>query len=97
MSKIDPKHVISIESRHDNPREIKELEAFVAAAEAAELDLFVKRAFYDSKSCVCYFEFRFGLHAGDEHAYQLKEIATQTIGQFDWFGTICHASWLNDD
>lgn len=97
MSITDPDHVVSIESRHDKPGEIAELREFVAAAAAEDLDYFVERAFYDSASCTCYFEFRMGLVEDEDAAHQLKEIASRTISQFEWFGINCLGRGLEDE
>lgn len=88
---------VSIESRHSDPHEIKELEEFVAAAAEDDLDFFVERIYYDSKSCTCYFEFRMGLQEDEEAAHQLRKIARATISQFEWFGSIDHGRGVNDE
>lgn len=81
-------------SRHSVPREEAELSAFAAAVMAAELDIYIEEAFYDSGSDCCYFTFRLDLSAEDEDAKALLAIASKTISQFEWFGLAKHGKGL---
>lgn len=88
---------ISTVSRHGSKWEESELAAFAAAVIGADLQMYVKEAFYDSNSNCCTFDFRFEIKHYDDVAIRLYAIAFLTIRQFDWFGSICHGRGMSDD
>ncbi|MDR2213070.1 MAG: hypothetical protein LBE21_05525 [Pseudomonadales bacterium] len=81
---------INICSRHGKAKELAELLLFADAAAKANVHQLVERAFYDSNSCCCTFEFKSPLEYGSNNERTLLKIATKTIEQFEWFGTIHH-------
>lgn len=81
-------HLISAVSRHSVPQENLELDEFVDAVVAADLEMFVSEVFYDSNSNCCTFVFRYGLTETEPVAEQLLAIAQKSISQFEWFGSI---------
>jgi putative transcriptional regulator len=79
---------IHLVSRYDNARELAELLEFAECAARQGCEKYVKRAFYDSKACVCTFDLAPEVRDGDPIATKLRACADKKIGQFDWFGII---------
>ena len=84
-------------SRHGLPNEEAELKAFSDAVTKAELQIFIEEAMYDSNANCCTFKFRNGLTEFDDAALTLRDLATLTISQFEWFGSIHHGNSLSDE
>jgi hypothetical protein len=76
---------INITSRDDNQREIEEMEFFVAIVKKMGLASLVNSVFYDSKSCICSFEFSQSL---EEYDSLIFDAAKESISQFEWFGRV---------
>ncbi|PHV34555.1 hypothetical protein CSQ94_03920 [Janthinobacterium sp. BJB312] len=84
-------------SRHQLPNEEAELAAFAAAVMKADLATYIEEAMYDSNSNCCYFKFHLDLSPSDEDARTLLAIATNTISQFEWFGSIEHGNGFSEE
>lgn len=84
---------IPVSTRHSKAYEMAEMLNFCRKAAEAGLEDSVSSIFYDSGACLCQFELKdvepFG---GLDQA--LLAIAEQTIGQFEWNGTIYHGITL---
>ncbi|MDN4052885.1 hypothetical protein QPK32_07335 [Massilia sp. YIM B02763] len=96
MHEDEHDYSISLVSRHSDPREIAELQAFSDELVKRDLHHIVKEAFYDSNSCCCTFEFNYDLKPFDKDAEEVLEVANQTIAQFVWFGTVKHGGPMRD-
>ena len=57
---------------------------------------YVTSVFYDSKSCICTFEFDQTIQDGDPTAVQIQLAADKTISQYDFFGTVVYGSLMAD-
>ncbi len=88
---------IEIFSRYGNADEIIEMINFSKLAAQNDIAHYVKRVFYDSKANLCTFEFVDSVKEYDPVAEALKQAAMESIGQFDWFGTVGHGAPLDDD
>lgn len=87
----------SFYSRHQLPNEEAELAAFAAAVMEAELDTYIEEAMYDSNANCCYFKFHLDISPSDEDAQALLAIATKTLTQFEWFGSIQHGNGFSEE
>lgn len=87
---------ISICTRHSVVTELAEMLNFCVAVAKAGLESHVESLFYDSNSCSCTFELKPHVERLDEIDLQLREIARDTIGQFEWHGTVEHGTPLAD-
>ncbi|MBE7461050.1 MAG: GIY-YIG nuclease family protein [Zoogloeaceae bacterium] len=85
-----PFYGINISSRHDHEGEMKQMVKFAEAAHHRSLAPYVRSLFYDSNSCCCYFELAEEVNQDGAIASELFRIARETIGQFEWFGSIQH-------
>jgi hypothetical protein len=88
---------ITLASRHGVQSEMVEMMEFAAALHKTGLHENVKAAFYDSKANVCSIEISEWLREEDDVARAILAVTKQTIGQFQWFGTIQHAPWFPKD
>ncbi len=88
---------ITLTSRHGVQSEMVEMLEFAAALHKTGLHDNVKTAFYDSKANVCSIEISEWLREEDGVTRAILAVAKQTIGQFEWFGTIQHAPWFPKD
>jgi hypothetical protein len=95
MQRVAP-HKIHVVSRHDDPTELAEMSRFVEEVEKRSLAFYVQSLFYDSNCCTCYFKLNDCVDEIDIIGQQIFEIALETIGQFDWFGTIFHGIHQQD-
>lgn len=95
MQRVAP-HKITIVSRKDDPNELAEMAHFVEEVEKRSLAFYVQSLFYDSNGCCCYFKLHDCVDEIDIIGQQIFEIALETIGQFDWFGTIFHGIHQQD-
>jgi hypothetical protein len=93
---VAPPHKILIDSRKDDPIEMAEMAHFVEEAEKRSLALYVQSLFYDSNACMCFFKLNDCVDQDDIIGQQLYELALETIGQFDWFGIVCHGKHQQD-
>lgn len=84
-------------SRRGVPSQEAELAAFAAAVRKDGLDIFIELALYDSSSDCCTFTFIDGVGPYDEISEKILAIATQTITQFEWFGTIHHGNGYSEE
>jgi len=81
---------IEFVSRHNVESELREMEDFVQLAREERLAPYVVSLFYDSNSCCCSFELANGVDEYGEIAAAIRDVARETIGQFEWFGTVDH-------
>jgi hypothetical protein len=81
---------IEIHSRYGQASELIELMNFASLAAQKKVAHYVKRAFHDSKAYLCTLELDSSVQEGDAVAAAILEAATETIGQFDWFGAPQH-------
>jgi hypothetical protein len=81
---------VNITSRHGVESEEIELEEFAQAVKLTSLEAFIVSAFYDSNSCCCNIELAEGIDEYSDAAARIHAIAEDTLGQFEWFGIICH-------
>ena len=81
-------HGTSIASRSNIPREIAEMTQFCELLAQRGLAGHVERVYYGSKANLCSFTFTFreNLKESDAVARDIREVALETIYQFDWFG-----------
>ena len=84
------------DSRYGQARELIELMNFVKLLAEKKVAHYVKRAFYNSKACMCTLELDPSVQQGDAVADAILEAATETIGQFDLFDTVHHGKPLSD-
>jgi len=89
-------HKILIESRKDDPIELEEMANFVERAEKKFFAPCIHSLFYDSKHCCCYFKLSDKVSQFDTVGQQIFELALETIGQFDWFGSVYHGKHRQD-
>lgn len=87
---------VYMSSRGNVASEISEMVNFIELVRDGSLLSFVNRLFYDSKSNCCSIELAPGLEQFNGVAERLLEMATKTIGQFEWFGSIVHGKSLTD-
>lgn len=87
----------SFYSRRGLPNEEAELAAFADAVMKADLDTYFQEVMYDSNSNCCYFKFNIDLSPSDPDAETLLAIATKTITQFDWFGSIQYGNGFTEE
>jgi hypothetical protein len=81
---------VTISSRYGKADELIELMRFSEHLAGRKVAHYVKSAFYDSKAYICTIELDPSVHEGDAVAAAIYEAASETIGQFDWFGTGGH-------
>lgn len=84
-------------SRRGLPNEEAELAAFADAVMKADLDTYFEEVMYDSNANCCYFTFNIDLSPSDPDAETLLAIATKTITQFEWFGSIHHGNGYSEE
>lgn len=90
-------HGIVISTRHGKAYELAEMLNFCVAVAKQGLQNRVTSLFYDSNSCCCNFELCPSVEQYDDVAEELKAIAIETIGQFEWFGNVEHGVPLEAD
>jgi hypothetical protein len=78
---------IVIFSRHDQADEVVELIAFARLVAEKKVTPYVKQAWYNSKASLCTIELDSSVHEGDAVADAILDAATETLTQFDWFGS----------
>lgn len=81
---------INIQSRYDLDYEIREMVGFCKLVHERGLTLYVRSIFYDSKGCIASFKLAQKIKEFDPVAEEIKGIALETIGQFDWFDRVLH-------
>lgn len=86
MNTMRLSHGVQIGSRHDNPSEWRQLEAFTEGLHQAQLSSLVRVAWYESNSCHCILTLRTGLDFYDPQAAPVKAVAERTLLQYDWGG-----------
>ena len=93
-TQVDPSTLIAfgieVDSRYGRASELIELINFAEACAQKNVAHYVKRAFYDSKACMCSFEIGSDVAEGDLVATAIFEAARQYIGQFMWFDDVVH-------
>jgi len=85
---------IDICTRHGKAYELAEMLNFCVAIAKKDLQNRVTSLFYDSNSCCCNFELCPSVEQFDDVAEEILNTALETIGQFEWFGTIEHGAPL---
>jgi hypothetical protein len=83
---------IVLESRHSKAIELAELLMFASDLAAEGLHGLVKSAHYDSNSCCCTFDLSESLRKGSAGEERIRQIAIETISQFEWSGFIEHGN-----
>lgn len=81
---------ISISTRYSKAHEMAEMLTFAEKAAQAGLHHFISELFYDSQANLCCFELIEGVNPYDDIVYELRDIAAQTIGQYEICGYIGH-------
>lgn len=84
---------ISICTRHSKANEMAEMLMFCHRLAMAGLEGSVAEVFYDSNACICSFELK-DVEPYSELDDQLLAIAKETLGQFEWNGTVEHGAPL---
>lgn len=84
---------ISICTRHFKANEMAEMLMFCHQVAMAGLETSVAEVFYDSNACICSFELN-NVEPYSELDHQLLMIARNTLGQFEWNGTVEHGAPL---
>lgn len=87
---------VDISSRYGKANEIIEMINFSRIAAQNEVAHYIKNVFYDSKANYCTIELNESVKNCDPVAIALKQAALESIGQFDWFGSVEHGAPLND-
>ena len=84
-------HGIEITSRHGEKGEMAQMRNLAnALKEEARLGMVVKM-FYDSKNCICEFEFKeTAPNYQGKYMLDILELAQDHLNQFDWNGTVLH-------
>ncbi len=90
-------HLIDLVSRHGVESEENELDEFTKAIQYNNLHPFVLSAFYDSNSCCCQFTLAECVEEFSPLADEIMSVALETIGQFEWSGSIYHGRGTEDD
>ncbi|SBP88960.1 hypothetical protein THIARS_70580 [Thiomonas delicata] len=88
---------ITLASRHGDQSDMCEMMQFAAGLHKTGLHENVKAVFYDCKTSMCNIEISEWLSEEDEVTRAILAVAKQTIGQFQWFGTVQHAPWFPKD
>jgi len=83
---------VPIDSRYGQAHELIELMNFTELLAEKKVAHYVKRAFYNSKACMCTLELDPSVQQGDAVADAILEAATETIGKFDWFDNVQHGN-----
>lgn len=91
------KHWVELVSRHSVEYEEKELDEFAQAIQRDNLHPFVLSVFYDSNSCCCQFTLAECVEEHSSLANEIRSVALETIGQFEWFGYIEHGRGGGED
>ena len=81
---------VTISSRYGQSNELIEMMQFAEIIALKKVSHFVRGVAYDSKAYNCSIELDPSILEGDPVAEIILEAATETIGQFDWFGTVHH-------
>ena len=79
---------IEVTSRYGQAQELIELLDFAESAARKGVAHLVKKAYYNSKECMCDFTLDPSVRQGDPVAALILEAATAGIGQFEWFGMV---------
>jgi hypothetical protein len=78
---------IVIDSRYSQANELAQLLRFAESTAQKNVAHYVKRAFYDSKAGMCFFELDQSVEKGDPIAEVILQSATECVDYFDWFGS----------
>jgi len=87
---------ISIDSRHNKAWELAEMLLFTDALAKHGLQKNVTSVFYDSGSATCQFTVAPHIEAFSLEDEQIKDIALQTLSQFEWHGGIEHGDTMRN-
>jgi len=88
---------ITLQSRYSKANELAELLLFARDLAADDLHSFIKKAFYDSKACLCSFEFSNQIDEFSPKAVEIFKIAETNISSFEWFGRAYHNVGTDED
>jgi len=88
VNMLSKSHVELI-SRSNDFRELDEMRAFLAEAEAQDVDHLLVRLFYDTKACLCIIDTVDGADESPDVVF-LSQAAHNHISQYQLFGTIGH-------
>lgn len=75
---------ITLHSRYGKAMELSQMLDFASSVAWVGHEKLVKELFYDSKACLCTFEFTHKIKIGEPIEIELLSIAKKTIGQFMW-------------
>lgn len=81
---------IEIISRRQVESQLREMVSFCELAHEKGLSHFITSMIYCSNSDCCSFEFSDEVQQYSEIANKIHQVARETIGQFDWFGSTDH-------
>ncbi len=87
---------VSIWSRYGNASELIEMLGFVRDVAWNGLEGILEEVFYDSKSCICTFEFAPGFELDDPRAEAILLSAKKHISQFIWRDFIEHSYAIDE-
>ena len=85
---------ITISSRYGDASELIEMMRFAEMVAQKKVSHYVRRVFYDTKANYCNIELDATVQRDDPVASAILDAATETISQFDWFGTVQHGGSL---
>ena len=81
---------IDLQSRYARAGEMVEMLEFAELAATRGLHHLVASVFYDSNSCCCNFTLQGDVEPLSDVDEAIRQCALETIGQFDWDGTVYH-------
>lgn len=81
---------IKLHSRYGKAHELSQMLEFSASVAWEGHEKLVKELFYDSKACICSFEFTRKLNSGESVERELFKMATKTIDQFMWIDDLVY-------
>ena len=85
---------IEVTSRFGQAQELIELLDFAESAARKGVAHHVKKAYYNSRECMCDFTLDPSVREGDPVAALILEAALKCVCQFDWFGMVMHGGPL---
>lgn len=88
---------IKIISRHGIDYEVEEMVNFAKLAHERCMTRYIRSVFYDSNSGTANIELAVKVKWSDPLAEEVKDIALETISQFDWFDMILHGKPLSEN
>lgn len=87
---------IQISSRYGKAKEIIQMLNFAERATEMGIEKAVKKVFYDTPACICFFTLSPFVQKDDAIGIKIFAAAKETIMQFELFGTIDHQTGFED-